>query len=220
VDEQRWTAVDEWLTSVVKPGASLQAALQASEDAGLPPIQVSAPQGKLLHLLARMVGARTILEVGTLGGYSTMWLALALPEGGRLVTLDVDARHAAVASRNFQQAGLQAVVEVLVGPAADTMPDLLRRGAGPFDLVFIDADKPGTADYFDWAVQLARPGSVIVVDNVVRNGALIDVEPDDANAAGMRRFVERMAGDGRVSATVIQTVGAKGYDGFALAIVG
>ncbi len=220
MDEQRWTAVDEWLTSVVKPGASLQAALQASEDAGLPPIQVSAPQGKLLHLLARMVGARTILEVGTLGGYSTMWLALALPEGGRLVTLDVDARHAAVASRNFQQAGLQAVVEVLVGPAADTMPDLLRRGAGPFDLVFIDADKPGTADYFDWAVQLARPGSVIVVDNVVRNGALIDVEPDDANAAGMRRFVERMAGDGRVSATVIQTVGAKGYDGFALAIVG
>ena len=220
MDEQRWTAVDEWLTSVVKPGASLQAALQASEDAGLPPIQVSAPQGKLLHLLARMVGARTILEVGTLGGYSTMWLALALPEGGCLVTLDVDARHAAVASRNFQQAGLQAVVEVLVGPAADTMPDLLRRGAGPFDLVFIDADKPGTADYFDWAVQLARPGSVIVVDNVVRNGALIDVEPDDANAAGMRRFVERMAGDGRVSATVIQTVGAKGYDGFALAIVG
>jgi predicted O-methyltransferase YrrM len=220
--DPRWAAVDRYLGDLLLPAdPALDAALEASAAAGLPAIAVSPTQGKLLHLLARLHGARRILEVGTLGGYSTIWLARALPPGGRLVTLEVNAAHAEVARANVARAGLSAVVDVRVGPALETLPRLAAEaGAGaPFDLVFIDADKPSTTEYFEWALALSRPGSVIVVDNVVRDGALADAASEDASVRGMRRFVERVAAEPRVSATGVQTVGAKGYDGFVLALV-
>jgi predicted O-methyltransferase YrrM len=191
----------------------------ASTEAGLPAINVAPNQGKLLHLWARMVGARSILEVGTLGGYSTIWLARALPDGGRLISLEADARHAEVARANIARAGLQAVVEVRLGMALDTLPELAAEGREPFDFVFIDADKPNNAAYFDWALTLSRPGSIIVVDNVVRDGDVIDADSDSSTVQGVRRLLERIAAEPRVSATAIQTVGAKGYDGFAIALV-
>jgi predicted O-methyltransferase YrrM len=217
---EQWTAVERYLTDLlVPPDPALDAALQQSAAAGLPAINVSPNHGKLLHLLALAIGARTILEIGTLGGYSGIWLARALPPDGRLITLEADPRHAEVARANVAAAGLSDRVEVRLGPALDTLPRLAAAGLGPFDLTFIDADKPSNVAYFDWAVKLSRPGSVIVVDNVVRGGDVIDPDIADASLEGVRRLNERLATDARVSATAIQTVGSKGYDGFAIALV-
>jgi predicted O-methyltransferase YrrM len=209
-----WQDVDAWLADrLVGTDEALDAALEAGRAAGLPDIAVAPLQGKLLALLAELVGARAVLEIGTLGGYSTIWLARALPDDGRLVSLELDPAYAEVARANVERVGLGGRVDVRVGAALDTLPGV----EGPFDLVFIDADKRTTPAYFEWALRLTRPGSVIVGDNVVRGGALL--EGDDASSEGMRRFVERMAAEPRVDATVIQTVGAKGWDGFALARV-
>jgi predicted O-methyltransferase YrrM len=215
-----WSTVDTYLSGIVlPPDPVLEDAILASQSAGLPQIQVSPLQGKLLHLIALMRGARSILEIGTLGGYSTIWLARALKPGGRLITLEIDPKHAEVARANLLRAGLERVVEVRVGRAIETLPRLESEGAGPFDLVFIDADKPSNLDYFGWALRLTRPGSVIIVDNVVRDGMVADAASTDANVIGTRRVLEAMAAEPRVSSTVIQTVGAKGYDGFAFALV-
>jgi len=217
VTPETWTAVDDYITGFLVPAdPALDGAQEASRTAGLPPISVSAAQGKFLHLLARIQGARRILEIGTLGGYSTIWLARALPPGGRVVTLEFDPKHADVARANITRAGLSDAVEIRVGRAIDTLPTL--AGGPPFDLIFIDADKPGTTDYFRWALKLSRTGSVIVVDNVVRNGRLIDASGDE-DAQGMRRFMAALAAESRVTATAVQTVGVKGYDGFAIAVV-
>ncbi|HLX95245.1 MAG TPA: O-methyltransferase [Verrucomicrobiae bacterium] len=220
MSQETWTAVDRYLAGLLgPPDPVLDAALADSAAAGLPAINVSPTQGRLLQLLARMQGTRNILEIGTLGGYSTIWLAQALPTGGRLITLEFDPKHAEAARANLARAGLTAVVELRVGRALDTLPQLAAEGRGPFDLIFIDADKPGTADYFVWALKLSRRGSVIIVDNVVRKGAVADAASDDPNVQGMRRFLDVLAAEKRVNATVIQTVGSKGYDGFALALV-
>jgi predicted O-methyltransferase YrrM len=220
MNQETWTAVDRYLAGLFVPSdPALDAALEASAAAGLPPIGVSPVQGKLLQLLARIQGARNILEIGTLGGYSTIWLARALPAGGRLITLEFDPKHAEVARANLVRAGLAGVVELRVGRALDTLPQLAAEGRGPFDFIFIDADKPSTADYFAWSLKLSRTGSVIIVDNVVRKGAVSDAASDDPNVRGMRRFFEALAAEKRVNATVIQTVGSKGYDGFAIAFV-
>jgi predicted O-methyltransferase YrrM len=211
-----WDNVDRYIgDTLVQPDAALAAALEASDAAGLPAISVSPAHGKLLWLLARTLGAKRILEVGTLGGYSAIWLARGLAPGGRLVTLEALEKHAAVARRNLAGAGLSDVVEVRVGPALDTLPRL----EGPFDLTFIDADKQNNAEYFRWALKLSRPGSLIVVDNVVRDGAVIDARSRDAAVQGVRRLYELIATEPRVAATAIQTVGVKGYDGFAIALV-
>ena len=218
--QERWTAVDRYLTDLLAPAdAALAATLEESARAGLPPIAVSPTEGKLLHLLARVHGAREILEIGTLGGYSTIWLARALPPGGRLVTLELDPAHAEVARANVARAGLADVVEVRVGPALETLPRLAAEGRGPFDLVFLDADKGGYPAYLAWALRLTRRGSLIVADNVVRDGAVIDPASEDPNVLGVRRFLELLAAEPRVSATAVQTVGSKGYDGFAIALV-
>jgi predicted O-methyltransferase YrrM len=215
-----WTAVDDYVTDLlVGPDAALDNALSATATAGMPHIAVSPPQGKFLHLLAQIRGARRILEIGTLGAYSTIWLARALPADGRLITLEVNARHAEVARANLEKAGVESVTEIRVGAALDTLPQLAEEGAGPFDLVFIDADKANIPEYFDWSVKLSRPGTVIVVDNVVRNGALLDPNDEVPDVVGVRRLHQQLASDTRVSATTIQTVGAKGYDGFTLAVV-
>ena len=218
--QERWTAVDRYLTDLLVPAdAALAATLEESARAGLPPIAVSPTEGKLLHLLARVHGAREILEIGTLGGYSTIWLARALPPGGRLVTLELDPAHAEVARANVARAGLAGAVELRVGPALETLPRLAAERRGPFDLVFLDADKGGYPAYLAWALRLTRRGSLIVADNVVRDGAVIDPASDDPNVLGVRRFLELLAAEPRVSATAVQTVGGKGYDGFAIALV-
>ncbi|WP_437615187.1 O-methyltransferase [Sorangium sp. So ce834] len=218
--QEQWSAVDRYITDLlVPPDAALDAALEASAAAGLPPINVAPNQGKLLHLLARIHGARAILEIGTLGGYSTIWLARALPAGGRLITLESEPKHAEVARANLDRAGLADRVELRLGRALDTLPKLAAEGRGPFDLIFIDADKPSNPDYFAWALKLSRRGSVIVVDNVVRSGAVVDPESADPNVQGARRLYELLAAERRVSATAIQTVGTKGYDGLAIAVV-
>lgn len=215
-----WTAVDAYFDEqLVESDEALAAALRDSEAAGLPPHQVAPNQGKLLQLLARMQGARKVLEIGTLGGYSTIWLARALPEGGRLVSLEANARHAAVAKANIARAGLAHCVDIRVGPAAETLPRLAAEGLGPFDFVFIDADKPNNPTYLEGALKLARVGTVIVGDNVVRGGAVADAASSDPSVVGTRRFIELMVQCPRLTATAIQTVGSKGYDGFALAIV-
>jgi len=220
MNQEQWTAVDRYVTELLLPADPvLAAALEASTAAGLPSIQVSPPQGRLLELLARLQGARSILEIGTLGGYSTICLARALPPGGRLVTLELEPRHAAVARENLARAGLGGVVELRLGPAADTLAQLAAEGAGPFDLVFIDADKAGYPDYLAASLRLARRGSVILADNVVRHGAVADPACADPAVQGVRRFHALVAAEPRVRATVIQTVGAKGYDGFTLALV-
>jgi len=217
VTTETWTAVDDYIIGHVQPtDPVLDAAQEAARAAGLPAISVSAAQGKFLHLLARIHHATRILEVGTLAGYSTIWLGRALPADGRLVTLEFDPKHAEVARANIARAGLADKVDIRVGRAIDALPTL--AGEGPFDLIFIDADKPGTSAYFQWALKLSRRGTVIVVDNVVRDGKVID-PAGDASAEGMRAFMTALAAETRVSATVLQTVGAKGYDGFALAIV-
>jgi predicted O-methyltransferase YrrM len=215
-----WTAVDHYFTdALVARDPGLEAALAASDAAGLPAISVAPNEGKLLHLLARLRGARRILEIGTLGGYSTIWLARALPEGGKLITLEYDPRHAEVARANIAQAGLADRVEVRVGRALDTLPELARGKPGPFDLTFIDADKRNNAEYFRWALRLSTVGSLIIVDNVVRDGRVVEGTSNDADVQGTRRLIEVLAAEPRVSATAVQTVGAKGYDGFALALV-
>jgi len=220
MSQEQWTAVDRYLTDLlVQPDDSLNAALRASVEAGLPSINVSPPQGKLLHLLAKLCGAKKILEIGTLGGYSAIWLARALPPDGKLVTLEFDPKHARVARSNIDRAGLGNLVDLIEGKAIDTLPKLKSENRGPFDLIFIDADKVSTAEYFEWAVQLSRPGGLIVVDNVVRKGAVIDATSTDKDVQGIRRFNEMLAKDKRVTATAIQTVGGKGYDGLAIVVV-
>jgi len=218
--DELWKHVDDLVRELLIPSdAGLDDALSESAAAGLPTIQVSPSQGKLLHLLAKSIGAQRILEIGTLGGYSTIWLARALPPTGRLVTLEANPRHVEVARANLQRAGLSSRVDVWQGSALEILPRLASEQLGPFDFVFIDADKPRTTEYFEWAVRLSHIGSVIVVDNVVRKGAVVDAESPDLNVQGMRRFLARVAADPRVSATVVQTVGEKGYDGFAFALV-
>jgi predicted O-methyltransferase YrrM len=216
MSQELWTAVDRYYADLLVPADPvLEAALRASDEAGLPAIAVSASQGKLLMLLAQSLGARRILEIGTLGGYSTIWLARGLAGGGLLITLEADPKHAEVARANIARAGLSDLVEVRLGKAIETLPRLV----GPFDLTFIDADKVSYPEYFSWAVELSHAGSLIVADNVVRAGAVIEEQSGDANVQGVRRFNELVAADKRVGATVIQTVGSKGYDGFAIARV-
>ncbi|MHB8573267.1 MAG: O-methyltransferase [Candidatus Dormibacteria bacterium] len=217
---ETWSLVDRYICDLLAPDdPALSAAVADSDAAGLPPIQVAPNQGKFLHLLALLLGARRILEIGTLGGYSTIWLARALAPGGRLVTLEADPRHAEVARANLGRAGLQDVADVRVGPALDSLPVLAAEGGDAFDLCFIDADKENNAGYFEWALKLCRPGAVIVVDNVVREGRVLDGATDDPMVQGVRRFNEMLAREDRVVATEIQTVGVKGYDGFAIALV-
>jgi predicted O-methyltransferase YrrM len=210
--QPHWIAVDNYINDLFVPG---DAALAAADAAGLPPIQVSPSQGKLLFVLAKAMGARRILEIGTLAGYSTIWLARALPAGGAVVTIEISSLHADVARGNFVRAGVADVVDLRVGRALDVLPNI----AGPFDLIFIDADKPGYPEYLEWAIRLARPGTLIIADNVVRDGAIIDAASTDPNVQAMRRFNIALAADTRVTATTIQTVGAKGYDGFAAIVV-
>jgi predicted O-methyltransferase YrrM len=218
--QKTWTAVDNYVSEMlVGPDAALAAALEASADAGLPEIAVAPNQGKLLMLLARSIAARRILEIGTLGGYSTIWLARALPQGGRVVTLESVLRHAEVARANFARAGLAAMIDLRLGKALDVLPKLAAEKLEPFDFIFIDADKENIPDYFTWSLRLARPGSMIIVDNVIRDGEVINGKSRNSSVIGVRRFNEMLKGDKRVSATSIQTVGIKGYDGFTLALV-
>ncbi|MER8185193.1 O-methyltransferase [Kitasatospora sp. NPDC094015] len=217
MDQQQWTAVDDYFSEVlIGPDEALEGALAAADAAGLPPINVAPNQGKLLQLLAATNGARRILEIGTLGGYSTIWLGRALPAGGSLVTLELDPAHARVAEASLERAGLGDRAEVVVGKAADSLARLADEGVEPFDFVFVDADKPSNPEYFGWALKLTRPGALIVVDNVVRGGAVADAASTDAAVLGVRRMHELIAAEPRVSATSVQTVGTKGYDGFTL----
>jgi predicted O-methyltransferase YrrM len=216
----QWTSVDQYLAEQsIPPDPVLESALAASSAAHLPAINVTPHQGKFLHLLARLQGARRILEIGTLGGYSTLWLARALPAGGRVVTLELEEVHARVARENFARAGLADKVELKLGRAIDLLQAMIAEKVAPFDFVFIDADKPSMAEYFQAVLQLTRPGSVIIADNVVRNGAVVDASSTDASVQGVRRFMAALARETRVSATTLQTVGSKGYDGFTLAVV-
>jgi caffeoyl-CoA O-methyltransferase len=218
-DDPRWARVDAYLENLfTPPDAALQATLDSTAAAGLPQIQVSATQGKLLHVIARSIGARRMLEIGTLAGYSAIWLARALPADGRLVTIELDPKHAEVARVNLARAGLADRVEIRIGRAIDVLPQLVAEGAGPFDFTFIDADKVGYAGYLDWAIRLSRPGSLIVADNVIRDGAITEEGTGDEATDGIRRFNVALAADTRVSATAVQTVGAKGYDGFTAAV--
>lgn len=215
-----WKAVDAYIdTQLVTADAALDAALASNAAANLPAIDVSPAQGKMLHILARIAGAKSILEIGTLGGYSTIWLARALPEGGRIISLEVDPRHAEVARANIARAGLEHAAEVRTGKALDTLPALKAEGLGPFDMIFIDADKPSNPHYFQWALRLSRPGTMIIVDNVIRQGGIIDAANTEARIAGTRQLFEMLAAEPRVTATAIQTVGSKGHDGFILAVV-
>jgi predicted O-methyltransferase YrrM len=219
-DRERWAEVDRYVAEhLVPPDPILDAALEAAHAAGLPRIEVSATQGRLLELLVRLRGARTVLELGTLGGYSTIWMARALPEGGRLISLELQPGYAEVARENLARAGVADRVEVRVGPAQDALAALAAEGAGPFDLVFIDADKAGYPGYLTGALALSAPGTLIVADNVIRNGAVADPGSPDANVQGVRRFFDRLAAEPGVRATAVQTVGTKGYDGFAIALV-
>jgi len=220
MDEALWQSVDHYITEhLVGDDPALDEALARSDAAGLPAISVSVAQGKLLHLLARVHGARRVLEIGTLGGYSAIWLGRAVGPGGTVVTIEVDPAHAAVARANLDRAGLGSVVEVRLGSALEVLPAIATVDPEPFDLVFIDADKPSNPDYFTWALRLTRPGSLVVIDNVVRDGAIVDESNSDPGVRGTRELFEMMAAEPRVSATAIQTVGTKGYDGFAVALV-
>jgi predicted O-methyltransferase YrrM len=220
MNQELWTAVDRYITELlVSPDQVLEAALQTSTAAGLPPINVAPNQGKLLQLLATMQGARNILEIGTLGGYSTIWLARARPANGRLVTLEVEPLHAKTDNRNIARAGLEKIVEVRLGPALESLKQLVAEKCKPFDFIFIDADKESYPEYLVWSLKLSRRGTCIIADNVVRDGAVIDPAHEDPRVQGVRRFNELIAAEPRVSATTIQTVGSKGYDGFTIAIV-
>ena len=218
--EDQWTEVDRYFSEQLIPSDPiLESALDASAAAGLPAISVSPNQGRFLQILAQILGARSILEIGTLGGYSTIWLARGLRAGGHLVTLEVDAKHAEVAQRNISRAGLEDTVELRLGSAVETLPQLSAEGRGPFDLIFIDADKPNIPAYFEWALKLSHPGTLIVVDNVVRDGAVVEADSTDPSVQGVRRFIEQLGAESGASGTVIQTVGIKGYDGFAIVLV-
>jgi predicted O-methyltransferase YrrM len=218
--EATWTRVDGYVEDrLIARDPAMDAVLAASVAAALPAINVTATQGRFLQLLMRMSGARSVLEVGTLGGYSTIWLARALPVGGRVVTLEIDPRHAAVAKANFARAGVDNVIDLRLGPAQQNLAALVTEAGEPFDLIFIDADKESSAEYFACALDLSRRGTVIVVDNVVRDGAVADAGSTDPRVLGVRRFIDQLAAESKVSATIIQTVGSKGYDGFALAVV-
>jgi predicted O-methyltransferase YrrM len=220
MSQEQWAVVDSYINDLFVPAdPALEAALKASSEAGLPEIQVSPAQGKLLYVLAQAMRARRILEIGTLGGYSTIWMARALPPGGSLVTLELNARHAEVARANIAHAGLAEKVDIRIGRAQETLPRLAAENPAPFDLVFLDADKPGYSEYFRWALQLTRHGSLIIADNIVRDGEVANSSSQDADVQGVRRFNELVAAEPRVSATVVQTVGSKGYDGFAVAVV-
>lgn len=220
VDPPIWAEVDAYFGDRLAPSnAALDNALKANQQAGLPSIDVSRLQGKFLEFLVRVSGARHILEIGTLGGYSTIWLARALPGDGRIVTLELDPLHAEVARANLEGAGVLEAVDLLAGPAMETLPTLERIATTPFDLIFIDADKESYPEYLLWALKLSRPGTVIVADNVVRQGKVANPECNEARVEGIRRFTEMLAAEPRLSATVLQTVGVKGYDGFALAVV-
>jgi predicted O-methyltransferase YrrM len=219
-EKNQWSAVDRYLAEKsIAPDDVLDATLAASAAAELPAIAVTPHQGKFLHLLAKLKGARRILEIGTLGGYSTIWLARALPPDGRIVTLELEPRHAEVARRNFERAGIASRVDLRVGRAAATLARLVEDRVEPFDFVFIDADKPSMAEYFQRALQLSRVGTVIIADNVVRNGAVVDPASADPSVQGVRAFMDVLAKETRVSATTLQTVGSKGYDGFTMALV-
>jgi predicted O-methyltransferase YrrM len=221
--EQLWTDVDRYIDARVAPSDPvLDAVLESTQRGGLPAINVSPSQGKLLMVLARSIRARRVLEIGTLAGYSTIWLARAVADGGRVVTLEYDPKHADVARENFVRAGVSGRIDLRVGAALDTLPALAdeMRGSGePFDLVFIDADKVNTPEYFEWALRLTRVGSLIIVDNVVRDGKLADASSTDDSVRGMQRFMDMLARETRVVASAVQTVGSKGYDGFAIAVV-
>lgn len=220
MNENQWSQVDEYLVSLLAPSdEALDHALADSNSAGLPHINVAPNQGKLLQILARMQGARRILEVGTLGGYSTIWLARALPEDGTLTTLELEPLHAEVARKNLERALVSSLVEVRVGPAAVSLRRLVDEGAEPFDFIFIDADKEGYPEYLELSLSLSRPGTVIVADNVVRQGQVIDPNSPDSRVQGVRTFLERAAANPRLEGTAVQTVGSKGYDGFAIFIV-
>jgi predicted O-methyltransferase YrrM len=220
MDEKLWTAVDDYIAEMLLPAdAVLQAALEASKAAGLPPIAVTPAQGKFLHLLARLQGARRILEIGTLGGYSTIWLGRALPAGGKLVTLEVSPDYARIALENISRAGLDTIVDLRRGPALETLPKIAAEDAGAFDFIFIDADKQNIPKYFEYACQLSRLGSLIIVDNVIRDGRVIDAKSHDPDIQGIRRFNQLLSRKQDVCATAIQTVGAKGHDGFAAVLV-
>jgi predicted O-methyltransferase YrrM len=216
MSQELWTKVDEYYAAIVGEDEALKAAIAESDKAGLPPIAVTANQGKLLMLVAQMIGAKKILEVGTLGGYSTIWLARGLASGGKLITLEYEQKHAEVAQKNFARARLANQIELRVGDATKTMPQLISEGAGPFDLIFLDANKDGYPTYYDNSVKLSRKGTVIVADNVVRDGAVADPATKEEAVRGVQRLAEIIANDKRVSATAIQTVGSKGYDGFSL----
>jgi predicted O-methyltransferase YrrM len=220
MNQEQWSRVDQYFVDLlVHPDPMFEAALKASDAAGLPQIQVAPNQGKFLMLLAQAQGARRILEIGTLGGYSTIWLARALPSDGRLVTLEAVPTHATVARNNIERAGFAKVAEVRLGRALETLPQLAAEGLGPFDFIFLDADKRTYPEYLEWCIKLSRRGTMIVADNVVRDGAVVDSASRDADVRGVRRFLERLSTDPRVSATAIQTVGLKGYDGIALAVI-
>lgn len=220
MEPNQWSEIDGYFSNLFAPhDAALDAGLADAKKAGLPEIQVSPPLGKLLHVLARSVSARAILEIGTLGGYSTTWLARALADGGRLVTLEYESKHAEVARRNLARAGVADRVEIRVGRALELLPQVERDGIGPFDFVFVDADKGNNPEYFRWALRLARKGTLIVIDNVVRSGKVTDATSADSDVVGTRRVLEMMAAEPRVAATAVQTVGVKGHDGFAIAVV-
>ena len=219
-DASRWADVDDYLeAALLAPDPALDAAVAANDAAELPPIDVTPLQGKLLHVLALATGARRVLELGTLGGYSTIWLARAVGPSGRVVTLEVSERHAAVARENLRRAGVEERVEIRLGAALDTLPRLAEERVEPFDLVFIDADKANMAAYLDWAIRLARPGALILGDNVIRNGAVADASSTDENVIGVRALFDALSRDRRVSASAVQTVSRKGYDGLAVAVV-
>jgi len=215
---EKWNDIDQYFKSKLHTSDSLlESILQANIDADLPAIDVSPNQGKMLYLLARLAGARNILEIGTLGGYSSVWLGRALPDEGRLVTLELDPKHANVAEENIKKAGLAEKVEVIVGSALDTLPTLNEKGFTSFDVIFIDADKPNYPTYLKWALHYSRPGTLVIADNVVRRGRVLD--PEDPSVQGIRQFIDMLSEESRIDSTAIQTVGSKGYDGFVLGIV-
>ncbi len=218
--EDRWTNVDHYFNHLfVHSDPVLDAALDSSRAAGLPQIQVTPSQGKFLAVLVQATRACKILEIGTLGGYSSIWMARALPEGGKLITLEADPKHAEVARQNHLRAGLGDVIDIRLGKALETLPKLEKEGVGPFDFIFIDADKPATAEYFNWAVRLSRPGTLIITDNIVRQGEVANPKSTEPNVQGVQRFCEALAKEPRAFSTAVQTVGSKGYDGFAICVI-
>ena len=220
MDQKLFEKVDQYISDLIAPqDEALLETARSIDEAGMPQISISPNQGKFLHVLALLCGAKNILEIGTLAGYSTIWMARALPPGGRLITIEFDPRHARVAQKNIDRAGLQSQVDIRVGKALDILPQLEAEGVGPFDMIFIDADKPPYTEYFQWALRLARPGTLIVADNVIREGKVIDPKSADEMVKGAQRFNAMLGSNSAVTATIIQTVGAKEHDGMAIAVV-